>query len=292
MNGIINVLKPADMTSHDVVGMLRRITRIKKIGHTGTLDPNAAGVLPVCIGKATRVAEYFNDSEITKTYRAELALGKKTDTQDAYGEVIAESADVSGITEHDVHEAYKAFTGKIEQIPPMFSAIRHNGRRLYELARQGIEVERKKREIEIFRIDPVYSIGNRHMFDVDCSSGTYVRTLCSDIAEHLGCHGHMSFLLRTRVGNFQLEDALTLEEIESLSQSNQLEERLLPLDYPLGHYKEIVLEDRHYGPITNGVKIKVEGGLEDGIYRVYCADKFIGLGVIESGIVKMRKVLL
>ncbi len=189
MDRIINILKPPNMTSHDVVGRLRRLTRIKRIGHTGTLDPMAAGVLPVCIGKATKIIEYFEQD--AKTYRCEMTLGASTDTEDAWGTVLESSDYVP--TEEELRATLLSFVGEIDQIPPMYSALKINGKKLYELAREGKIVEREARrrtihEIIIIRMD----LENKTVLDVKCSKGTYVRTLCHDVGLKLGCYGHMS----------------------------------------------------------------------------------------------------
>lgn len=293
-DGIVNVLKPPGMTSHDVVSFMRKTVGMKKIGHTGTLDPDAAGVLPVCLGKATRVAEYFNDSEITKVYRGELTLGARTDTQDGYGEVL-EKREISQCSDRDLSDMVKRFTGKIKQIPPMYSAKRHNGKKLYQLARAGIEVERASRDIEIYSLEIVRNWENRvFLFDVECSSGTYVRTLCEDMADFLGNLGYMSFLLRTRVGNYRIENAYMLEEIGSLVAEGNIDEILLPMDTAVGHYSSIELGEEYFEKVLNGVKLDLEKTYETGIrYRIYCKDSFIGIGAFEeeTGLLKMEKVL-
>ncbi len=304
MNGIINILKPPNMTSHDVVGFLRRITRIKRIGHTGTLDPNAAGVLPVCIGKATRVAEYFNSEEIRKKYRAEMTLGVSTDTQDAYGSVIKEVEDIDSmdLTEDKVKDVFNKYLGDIKQIPPMYSAKKVGGKKLYELARQGIEVERKKRTVHIYDIDLISSYGNSYLFDIECSSGTYVRTICNDIGESLGTMGYMSFLLRTEVGPFDLDNSMTLKEVEELWNRGELEDSMFSMDYPLSYMQELIIDDSCLEQILNGVKLPIDKVLnhdleslneisEEVDFRVYCADRFIGVGGIRKSIIKMKKVL-
>lgn len=293
MNGIVNVLKPSNMTSHDVVSFMRRLLNIKKIGHTGTLDPNAAGVLPICVGKATRVAEYFNDVEISKTYRGELTLGKRTDTLDAYGEVLEEDDRLE--LEATIDSTLEHFRGVIEQTPPMYSAKKQDGRKLYELARAGIEVERPSRTIEIYRLELVEKRDDRtFLFDLDCSSGTYVRVLCEDMAGKMGTIGYMSFLLRTRVGNFNLEDAYTLEELMELKESGKIEEAMLPLDSPLTHYDELYVADENFEKLLDGIKLDVDLDVYcKGTYRVYCKGEFIGMGRVddELSILRMKKVL-
>ena len=226
MDGIINVYKEKGFTSHDVVAKLRGILRMKKIGHTGTLDPAAEGVLPVCLGKGTRLCDMLTDK--TKTYRAVLLLGQETDTQDTTGVVQAEYP--VHVTEEEVREAIVSFLGDYMQIPPMYSALKVNGKKLYELARQGKEVERQARPVQILDIQ-IESIDlPRATFSVTCSKGTYIRTLCYDIGQKLGCGGCMESLLRTRVDRFKLEDSLTLSQIEKLRDEGRVEEAVVPLE--------------------------------------------------------------
>ena len=226
MDGIINVYKEKGFTSHDVVAKLRGILRMKKIGHTGTLDPAAEGVLPVCLGKGTRLCDMLTDK--TKTYRAVLLLGQETDTQDTTGVVQAEYP--VHVTEEEVRKAIVSFLGDYMQIPPMYSALKVNGKKLYELARQGKEVERQARPVQILNIQ-IESIDlPRATFFVTCSKGTYIRTLCYDIGRKLGCGGCMESLLRTRVDRFELKDSLTLSQIEKLRDEGRLEEAVVPVE--------------------------------------------------------------
>ncbi len=226
MDGIINVYKEKGFTSHDVVAKLRGILRMKKIGHTGTLDPAAEGVLPVCLGKGTRLCDMLTDK--TKTYRAVLLLGQETDTQDTTGVVQAEYP--VHVTEEEVRKAIVSFLGDYMQIPPMYSALKVNGKKLYELARQGKEVERQARPVQILDIQ-IESIDlPRATFFVTCSKGTYIRTLCYDIGQKLGCGGCMESLLRTRVDRFELKDSLTLSQIEKLRDEGRLEEAVVPVE--------------------------------------------------------------
>ena len=226
MDGIINVYKEKGFTSHDVVAKLRGILRMKKIGHTGTLDPAAEGVLPVCLGKGTRLCDMMTDK--TKTYRAVLLLGQETDTQDTTGVVQAEYP--VHVTEEEVRKAIVSFLGDYMQIPPMYSALKVNGKKLYELARQGKEVERQARPVQILDIQ-IESIDlPRATFFVTCSKGTYIRTLCYDIGRKLGCGGCMESLLRTRVDRFELKDSLTLSQIEKLRDEGRLEEAVVPVE--------------------------------------------------------------
>ena len=297
MNGIINVLKPAEMTSHDVVSFIRKNFNMKKVGHTGTLDPNAAGVLPICLGKATRVAEYFND--FNKSYRGEVTLGTSTDTQDKYGTVLETSE--KQVTESEILEVFREFKGNMKQTPPMYSAIKIGGKKLYELAREGKTVERKQRDITIYNIEILKNYDNKAiLFDVDCSKGTYVRTICNDIGERLGTFGHMSFLMRTKVGNFDIKNAYTLDEIEKLRDENNLKSTLLPLDTPLFQYKSIEFNEADSSRLKNGIRILLDN--TDGEYelgetlRVYGVDEFIGVATVvnrDNGIyVQMKKVLI
>ena len=212
IHGIINVYKEKGFTSHDVVAKLRGIVGQKKIGHTGTLDPDATGVLPVCLGKATKLCDLLTDKN--KTYEAVLLLGKTTDTQDITGEVLEEKS-TEALTEEKVREAIEGFIGDYEQIPPMYSALKVNGKKLYELAREGKVIERKARPVKILDIQILEIDLPKVRMEVSCSKGTYIRTLCHDIGEKLGCGGCMESLIRTRVSTFRIEDAKTLDEIET-----------------------------------------------------------------------------
>ena len=233
-HGILNVYKEKGFTSHDVVAKLRGITKQKKIGHTGTLDPDAEGVLPVCLGKGTKLCELLTDKE--KTYEAMLLLGVTTDTQDITGEVLNEKE--VKVTEEDVREAVQAFVCTYGQIPPMYSAVKYQGKKLYELARAGVTIERQPRMVTIHKITILEIELPRIKMEVRCSKGTYIRTLCQDIGDKLGCGGCMEALKRTASGRFLEEDSLTLALIEELAKKNALEEALVPveqffMEYPL-----------------------------------------------------------
>ncbi len=299
MKGIINVLKPTGMTSHDVVYFIRKTLNIKKVGHTGTLDPNAAGVLPICVGKATKISQYLTDKK--KTYRAELTLGQQTDTQDKYGQVINESQ--KSVSEDEIINVFKKFMGDIMQIPPMYSAIKIKGKKLYELARQGKTVERSPRKVTIYKLEIINITGNRILFDVECSKGTYIRTLCDDIGNELGTYGHMSVLIRTQVDKFSIFNSCTLEQIKKTCDEGNIDNILFPLDYALFQYKELTLDDKYFKIIENGGNVSLDNNIrsESSIYsenekvRVYCKDTFIGIGVIhytQRKYLKMDKVLL
>lgn len=264
MEGVININKPLGMTSHDVVAQLRRILDMKRIGHTGTLDPEATGVLPVCVGKATKITELLTAAQ--KQYVARVRLGIVTDTQDATGEVLRTSPVTA--EKEEVLQALKSFEGEISQIPPMYSAIKVDGKKLYELAREGKEIEREPRRITVYGIKLLNFDLENHCFTmrVDCSKGTYIRTLCQDIGESLGCGAHMAGLTRTRSGQFQIENSITLEEVE---------QRIMQGDTGFIHsiaealpgYSKIVVAERNAWRIRNGIAAEV-AGLEEG--KSYC----------------------
>lgn len=226
INGVINIYKERGFTSHDVVAKLRGILKQKKIGHTGTLDPDAEGVLPVCLGKGTRLCDMLTDH--SKVYEAVLLLGQSTDTHDVSGTVL-QKASVE-VSEEKVREAIMSFVGPYDQIPPMYSALKVNGQKLCDLARAGKEVERKARPVEIYEIQIEEIYLPRVRMTVSCSKGTYIRTLCHDIGEKLKCHGCMESLLRTRVGQFQLKDSLTLAQVETCRDENRVSEIVMPVD--------------------------------------------------------------
>ena len=271
MDGIINVLKPPGMTSHDVVSFIRKCTGIKKVGHTGTLDPGAAGVLPVCIGKATKVSELLMNDD--KGYRAEIQLGITTDTQDGYGNVLSERK--VHVNEADIIKTVNTFIGPIQQVPPMYSAIKVNGQKLYELARKGMEVKREPRHITIHSIN-IIDINlerNTLLIDVRCSKGTYIRTLCCDIGEKLGCGAHMSFLLRTKSGIFTLDKSVTVETIEQYLKENRIQDLLEPIDSIFKEYPSITVNASMERKVLNGNEIDIRylGPFDKGseIYRIY-----------------------
>ncbi len=231
MHGFINVLKPSGMTSHDVVSFIRRLAGLKRVGHTGTLDPGAVGVLPVALGQATRLVEYVTDQH--KEYRAEVTLGVSTDSGDAFGKVV-HCAPAVNVAREEIESVLAKFKGVLQQTPPMTSAVKVQGKKLYELARQGMDVPRPVRTVEIYSIRAVRwdlkATKPRFLMDVVCGKGTYIRTLCQDIGHALGCGAYMSFLVRTATGDFVLEDALTLEELTRHAQSEALGEKMVSLE--------------------------------------------------------------
>ena len=251
MDGIINVYKEKGFTSHDVVAKLRGSLHQKKIGHTGTLDPEAVGVLPVCLGKATKVCDLLTNKD--KTYRAVCRLGVSTDTQDMTGRIL-QRGDFSRVTQERLKEVLESFIGDQLQVPPMYSALKINGKKLYELAREGKTVERKPRPIRIHSINLIEYRQMEGLFtmDVTCSKGTYIRTLCHDIGEKLGCFGAMESLQRTRVGVFTLENALTLEQIEVLMKQNEMEQQILSVDALFPEYPTFQIRDEFAAKLSNG----------------------------------------
>ena len=248
INGILNVYKEAGFTSHDVVAKLRGICRQKKIGHTGTLDPEAVGVLPVCLGSGTKLCDMLTDK--SKEYEAVLLLGQVTDTQDVTGTVLEEH-EVTADEEQAV-EAIRSFVGAYEQIPPMYSALKVNGKRLYELARAGKEVERKGRRVEIHSIEILSVSLPEITFRVACSKGTYIRTLCHDIGQKLGCGGTMKSLKRTRVGIFTIDGALKLSQLEELAAQGRLEEKVIPVEAMFTELPVLTVKDAFVRLIENG----------------------------------------
>lgn len=250
INGIINVYKEQGFTSHDVVAKLRRILGQKKIGHTGTLDPDATGVLPVCLGNATKLCDMLTDKN--KTYEAVLLLGKTTDTQDISGTVLSEQE--VNVTRDDIIDAILSFAGEYDQLPPMYSAIKIDGKRLYELARQGITVNRETRKVCIHNIEILEIQEECHeiRFVVNCSKGTYIRTLCQDIGEKLQCGGCMKSLIRTKVGSFLLEKSLKLSEIEEKQAKEELTEYIVNTEDMFPSYDKIKINSLYSKYIYNG----------------------------------------
>ncbi|MBS4980209.1 MAG: tRNA pseudouridine(55) synthase TruB [Lachnospiraceae bacterium] len=249
IHGVINVYKEKGFTSHDVVAKLRGILGQKKIGHTGTLDPDATGVLPVCLGKGTKLCELLTDKD--KTYRAVMLLGTVTDTQDISGEVL-ETKDTAALTEEEVAACIGKFVGQYEQIPPMYSALKVGGKKLYELAREGKTVERKARPVMIHSIEIKEIDLPRVTMEVSCSKGTYIRTLCHDIGEKLGCGACMESLLRTKVSRFVLEGSLTLGEIEQKKQDGTLAEAIVPIDAMFSECKSVEVKEAGSQYLYNG----------------------------------------
>ena len=274
IHGIINVYKEKGYTSHDVVARLRGILGQKRIGHTGTLDPDAEGVLPVCMGKATKVCELLADWD--KTYRAILLLGQVTDTQDVSGEILETREVTASIKE--VYEAIQSFKGEYAQVPPMYSALKVNGKKLYELAREGKTVERKARNVQIHEIKIHEIVLPRISMTVNCSKGTYIRTLCHDIGQKVGCGGCMEQLLRTQVGMFRVEESLRLDEIEVLHDLGQLQEHMAAIDSLFSLYPAVTVKQEYQKLLDNGNELygrqvgKQGFPGQDGPVRMYGSD--------------------
>lgn len=283
MDGVFNVLKPPAMTSHDVVAFLRRTLQTKKIGHGGTLDPDAAGVLPVFAGSATRLLEFAVEGQ--KEYLVELTLGQRTDTGDDSGTVV-ETLPVPVLERQAVEVVLKSFLGSQMQVPPMYSALKVEGKKLYELARKGIEIEREARPIEIYKLELRNFTANKLTMAVQCSKGTYIRVLVEDIAKALGTCGTMSFLLRTQVGQYFINDAHTLQEIAEYPEACKGE-----LLGTVAHLPKLKLTGRQAARITNGVKTTIRG-TEAGRYVLMGpGDEFLGLGTVAEEMVKADKIL-
>ncbi len=252
MIGILNVYKPKGMTSHNVVSFVRRQLNMKRVGHTGTLDPAATGVLPVLIGNATKLSELIMADE--KKYTARVVLGITTDTEDTTGEII-ERKEVS-VTKEQLDEVIKSFTGEIEQIPPMYSAIKVEGQKLYKLARKGVEIERKPRKITVYSIDVYDFDGTSFMMDVHCGKGTYIRSLCRDIGATLGCGAAMDTLERTMSGIFTKENTYTFEQIENAVKNGTAEELLMNPDDILADFIKIDVATENVAKIKNGIRLR------------------------------------
>lgn len=279
-DGVINVYKEAGYTSHDVVAKMRGILKQKKIGHTGTLDPDAEGVLPVCLGKGTRLCDMLTDK--TKTYQAVLLLGQETDTQDTSGEVLA-TCPVE-VSEEQIHRAVMSFVGEYAQVPPMYSALKVSGKKLYELARAGKEVERQARQVEICSIVIDKIQLPRVTMTVSCSKGTYIRTLCFDIGRVLGCGGCMEHLLRTQVERFQVKDSLTLQQIETMWDAGTLEQVIVPVEDMFLEYQKVKTLPDYDFLVHNGNQVreeqleKKESICKDQPVRLYDSkDQFTGI---------------
>lgn len=282
VQGIINVLKPPGMTSHDVITKIRHMYHIKKAGHAGTLDPDAAGVLPVFLGNATRLLEYASAER--KCYRAEALLGVRTDTGDDSGTPVEEKT-AAHLTRAKLEQVLAQFRGQIMQVPPMYSALKVQGKKLYEYARQGQEIVREPRPIEIFRLQLVTYDPPYFTLDIECSKGTYIRTLLEDIAAAADTCACMTFLLRTGAGRYPLAEAFTLEEIAAAP-----EKVLLPPETAVAHFPLLAVNPLQAYRITGGVRTTIKGTAE-GTYRLYCGSEFLGLVQAVEEIVQPLKIL-
>lgn len=290
MNGVINVIKNTGMTSFDVVAKVRRIAKEKKVGHTGTLDPEASGVLPICLGKATKIIDYMMENE--KAYRVSFKLGIVTDTYDLEGKIISER-DASNISKKEIMKAISEFIGNIKQVPPMYSALKQNGVRLYELARKGIEVEREARDIIIYKIENI-DIQDEITMDVYCSKGTYIRSLCFDIGEKLNVGATMTKLCRMKNGNFTLQNGVNIEDLNE----DNIKNNIMSIEEALYRFDKIIINNKFTKLLVNGVKVYdkrlCKDSLEDNkLYRVYDdLNTFIGLGKKDDNGFKIEKLLI
>ena len=283
MNKIVNILKPTGMTSHDVVSRVRKILNIKKVGHTGTLDPDASGVLPICIGKATKVSELILNKD--KGYICELTLGITTDTYDSSGEILERYEDFN-VSLEELEKAFDSQRGEIKQLPPMYSALKINGKRMCDLVRSGRsdEIELKYRDVNIKKLEILSYKDNKVMFYVKCSKGTYVRSICYDVGQALGCGGHMSFLLRTESGKFNLDNSITLEELEVFKENETLDNYLYDIDYVLSNLGLIDINPLAVKSFVNGAIVYPKGFIKkefkasDKLVRVYTKGEFLGVG--------------
>lgn len=301
MEGILPLFKPAGMTSHDCVFKLRKLLRTKKVGHTGTLDPDVTGVLPICVGRATKIAEYITDAG--KAYEGEVSLGYTTTTEDASGEKIEEKAVDRIISRSEIEAALQSFIGQIEQTPPMYSAVKVNGKKLYEYARQGIEVERPTRKVTIYSIellddrDEFKGEEVSFKFRVSCSKGTYIRTLAVMIGEKLGYPAHMSSLIRIQSAEFTIEDCFTFEQLETMVEEGSVQKALHPLEAGISYLPKYRINDTVAEKVKNGalleipqnlaetdgtIVVETESGLALAIYRKHPT---------KNGLMKPDKVL-
>lgn len=288
MDGVIVIDKPIGKTSHDMVYFVRRLLSIKKVGHTGTLDPDASGVLPICIGKGTKAADMLTASD--KAYRAQLVFGMTTDTLDASGEILTEQP--VNASREEIENAIMGFIGEIEQIPPMFSAVKQDGKKLYELARKGVTVERKKRRVKIHSIE-IKEIDVENYtakIEVYCSKGTYIRTLCEDIGMKLGCGAYMNSLVRIKSAGFTLEDAYSAECLSEMKENGTLSSVIVPTDKLFEKYRAVYLEQFLADKAKNGVKIRRKGLEEGKIYRIYAENgEFLCLSRYTDGALVLEK---
>lgn len=283
--GVVSVLKPPGMTSSDVVVDIRRIFGERRVGHTGTLDPAAAGVLPICIGRATRLFEYLVDKE--KEYIAEIRFGAETDTEDACGTVIAESSRM--VSKAELEKILPDFIGEIEQVPPIYSSLSVNGVKMYKLARSGsvtAPAEERRRRIRVFLLETICELEqNSFLIRIRCSKGTYVRSLCRDIGRTLGCCAYMPFLLRTASGTFDISEAHTIAELKELKEAGELQSVVVPVDEAARHLPELRLfnlSEKQRTLISNGASVEC-GQAEPGtVYRLYLENEFMGLALRDD----------
>lgn len=283
MEGIVSVLKPPAMSSSDVVVDIRRIYGTKRVGHLGTLDPEAAGVLPVCIGRAVRLFDYLIDKQ--KEYLTEIVFGSSTDTQDAQGIILSRSKKIVSLEQ--LTEVLPSFSGKIEQVAPAYSALKYHGKKMYDHVRSGHEIPEKRRIVDISDLALLEELSPNHfLLRVACSRGTYIRTLCFDIGEMLGVPAHMSFLLRTRSGSFTLDDSYSIDQLTERRDSGTLGESLVSCEQALSFMPVLKMDVRRLKPALNGLETSVPKVAAKDV-RLYAGDAFLGIGKVNNGSVRL-----
>ena len=288
MNGILLINKDIGISSFGICSKVKKKLGIKKVGHSGTLDPNASGVMTILVGEGTKLSKVL--VEHNKEYKACLKLGIKTQTADSEGKIIEEQQYSLSDKIDEIEACFRSFVGKLKQIPPMYSAIKVDGKKLYEYARKGKEVERKEREVEIFSIciDKIRKEDNEIDFTVSCSKGTYIRTLCEQIAEKLGTIGYMKSLIRTKVNDYTIEDSMTVKEMDSLT-IEELEKRIITIEEVFKDKEKIDMTEKGIELLKNGVMLTYK--LKDDYYRIYSKNKFIGIGIVQNNLLK-RDIIL
>lgn len=292
INGLVILDKASGASSNNVLQQVKRLYDANKAGHTGSLDPLATGVLPLCLGEATKVSQFLLDAD--KQYRARIKLGVRTDSGDSEGEVIAEAA-TNHLSEDKIRQALRQFEGEIEQLPPMYSALKRDGVPLYKLARQGITVEREPRPVTIYRIELTDYNGDEIEIEVDCSKGTYIRTIADDLGEALGCGGHIVSLRRTKAGVFTEADSVSIETLTAEKEQlglEALDQRLIAMDEAINDLPEVRLPDITASQIKHGQAVMVRHLPADGLVRMYDEEQFIGIGIIDDdGKVAPRRLI-
>ena len=288
MNGILLINKDIGISSFGICSKVKKKLGIKKVGHSGTLDPNASGVMTILVGEGTKLSKVL--VEHNKEYKACLKLGIKTQTADSEGKIIEEQQYSLSDKIDEIEACFRSFVGKLKQIPPMYSAIKVDGKKLYEYARKGKEVERKERKVEIFSIciDEIRKEDNEIDFTVSCSKGTYIRTLCEQIAEKLGTIGYMKSLIRTKVNDYTIEDSMTVKEMDSLT-IEELEKRIITIEEVFKDKEKIDMTEKGIELLKNGVMLTYK--LKDDYYRIYSKNKFIGIGIVQNNLLK-RDIIL
>lgn len=294
ISGVVNVLKPPGMSSHNVVSALRKLFDQKKVGHTGTLDPGAAGVLPICVGKATRLSEYLIEKE--KTYYAHIIFGRSTDTYDSFGETIDSSEKIVNI--EDLNKVIPDFLGDIVQAIPAYSAKKVGGQKLYDLARKGNAINNITKNVTVYSLNILNELRpNAFLLKISCSKGTYIRSICHEIGIKLGVPSHMGVLIRTKSGNFKIENAVTIDELKDMKEKGCLTAAVASMEEVLYDYPSIYVNDDYKSYVMNGRKIPIEKAKIDqdhlgkNVYICFCENEFYGIAGINDGLIKLVKLL-